>query len=77
MKEVGSFWTFEPDSSWIAGVIYDRMENVLILKTKSDKLYKFDDVPADVVEAWSVAESAGSFFHENIKGTYHEIKDAI
>jgi|WetSurMetagenome_2_1015567.scaffolds.fasta_scaffold01476_30 hypothetical protein len=64
------FVTFEPDSSWIEGVIYHPDEQVLILKTKSDKLYKYVNVPEKLFTDWVLAESAGHFYHENIKDKY-------
>lgn len=32
--------------------------------------YKYDDVPEDVVNAFWKADSAGQFYHRNIKGQY-------
>lgn len=34
--------------------------------------YKYDDVPEDVIDAFWNAESAGQFYHRNIRGQYKQ-----
>lgn len=67
------FVTFEPASSWIESIIYHPDDQVVVLKTKSDKLYKYVDVPEDVFVGWANAASAGHYFHEKIKDNYDEV----
>lgn len=49
---------------------YDPKNKRLRIKFKSGIAYVYKSVPADVYEQLIVSESAGIFFHENIKDKY-------
>jgi hypothetical protein len=60
------------ESSQIAAVGYDAATRTLAIQFKKksgpSSLYHYDNVPADVHQAFVAAESKGRFFGANIKG---------
>jgi len=60
------------ESSQIAAVGYDTATRTLAIQFKSKKgvgnVYHYDNVPADVHQAFVAAESKGRFFGAHIKG---------
>lgn len=58
------------DSSYLDKGMYNRETNELILIFKHGKPCKFFDVPQTVWNELKGSESAGSFFHANIKKQY-------
>lgn len=58
-------------SSNIAKAGYD---DTLYLLFNSGVAYKYHDVPKALYIALTKAESVGSFFHKNIRGTYRHEK---
>lgn len=58
------------ESSQIAGFGYDTASQTLAVNFKHGGLYHYAGVPADVFAKMQSAESAGSFLHKHIKGTY-------
>jgi hypothetical protein len=60
----------EVESSSIKTVAYDKDEEKLWLRFKSDALYEYTGVEQQVAKDLVKAESKGHFFHENIKNKY-------
>lgn len=47
-----------------------RENNMLTITFTSGGKYKYDSIPEDVIDGLWNAESAGQYFHRNIKGKY-------
>lgn len=60
----------EAQSSWIAELLYDNDSQSVVLQTRSGKQYVIENVPRDIYDQWQSADSAGKFFHHNIKNQY-------
>jgi hypothetical protein len=60
----------EVDSTSIKSVAYDKEEEKLWLRFKSDALYEYRGVQEQMVKELVTAESKGKFFHENIKNKF-------
>lgn len=62
-------------SSMISRVEYDPATKALrpTFRGKGD-IYRYEDVPEDVVNALCEAESIGTFFSQNIRGKYPTAK---
>ena len=60
----------EVDSTSIKSVAYDKEEEKLWLRFKSDALYEYRGVQEQTVKELVTAESKGKFFHENIKNKF-------
>lgn len=70
-----SDWTnFEQESSQIATAKYSAELQALRIAFKKGGEYHYDQVPAEVWEAYKAASSVGSFFHAAIKGRYPSTK---
>jgi hypothetical protein len=63
-------WTPTPGSSNVSAVAYDPDAQLLHVRFNSGHQYAFTNVPEDVHSSFLNADSAGKFFHENIKGQY-------
>lgn len=64
-----------PGSSNILGYRYDAATQTLTLEFRQGGVYHYHGVPASVVDSLRDADSAGSFFHRQIKGRYHHVAD--
>lgn len=69
------------ESSQIAAIGHDAATNTLAVQFKNKKglgnVYHYDNVPADVYQQFTAAESKGRFFGANIKDVgfvYHKIE---
>jgi hypothetical protein len=62
------------ESSQISGFGYDAESKTLAVNFKHGGLYHYSAVPADVFAKMQSAESAGSFLHKHIKGTFNFTK---
>ncbi|MBX7132570.1 MAG: KTSC domain-containing protein [Fimbriimonadaceae bacterium] len=62
-------------SSMISRAEYDPESRVLRLTfAKVGQVYRYEDVPEDVVNGLCEAESIGTFFAQNIRGKYPTAK---
>lgn len=57
-------------SSNIAGIGYDAATRELAVRFHGGTLYRYSDVPPDVVAEFRGAESKGSFFARQIRGSF-------
>lgn len=64
----------EIKSSMISRAEYDPETQVLRLTFAKGDIYRYEDVPEDVVNALCEAESIGTFFSQNIRGKYPTAK---
>ena len=62
-------------SSNIQNLIYNDETETLKVTFTSGTTYEYFDVPEDVYEEFTNAESLGKFFHEFIKGKYLYAKE--
>jgi hypothetical protein len=62
-------WT-PVDSSNVSAFKYDASSRVFSIRFHSGRVYQFKDVPDNVVEEFSTADSKGKFFNANIKHNY-------
>jgi hypothetical protein len=60
----------ESESSMIEHFEHAVETRKLSIKFRSGKTYHYKEVPEDVVEAFTAADSHGKFFNEHIKGQY-------
>lgn len=60
-------------SQAIESIDYDEAARVLILSFKRGT-YRYEDVPAEVVEGLKKSESQGAYFKENIRGKFKTSK---
>ena len=58
------------ESSAVAGVGYDHINNVLTVKFASGKKYDYKDVPVQVYEDLVNSPSSGKFLNKEVKGKY-------
>jgi hypothetical protein len=65
-----SFTLELPPSSTIQTATYWPSRQYLTVSFKSGHTYSYDEVPFQVMVAWKLAPSAGSFFYYNIRMTY-------
>lgn len=65
--ELESFTLSLPPSSTIQTATYWKKKKYLTVSFKSGSTYSYDDVPFNVIMAWRLAPSAGSFFYYNIR----------
>jgi len=57
-------------SSNILGIAYDEDTQTMQVEFTNGGVYKYDDVPQEVYEDFLNAGSPGSFFANDIKGSY-------
>ena len=57
-------------SSNLQSFRYDEATNTLTVRFRSGGVYRYDDVPADVVDEMRWAESRGRYFHRYIRYGY-------
>lgn len=57
-------------SSNILGIAYDEDTQEMQVEFTSGSTYKYDDVPQEIYEDFLGASSPGTFFANNIKGSY-------
>jgi hypothetical protein len=57
-------------SSNIAGYDYDPVNRILRIQFTSGRTYSYKDVPENLVDEFSTADSKGRFLNENIKNNY-------
>ena len=60
----------EMSSSAIARVAYDETSSTLNVEFESGTIYEYFDVPRNIYEELLSAESAGSYFAQNIRDVY-------
>lgn len=60
-------WQFKGSSN-IEGFRYEVETGLLTVTFSGGGRYQYHDVPLRMVVEWTVAESAGSWFHHNIRG---------
>jgi hypothetical protein len=58
------------DSTSLASVGYDQRSHTLEVEFTSGSVYKYFDVPAEVVVELLLAESAGRYHNAHIRGRY-------
>lgn len=51
-----------------------RENDMLTITFTSGGKYKYDNIPAEVIDGLWNAESAGQFYHKNIRGKYDATK---
>lgn len=61
-------------STAISSIRHDPTEKVLTVSFHSGSSHDFENVPTDVFHQMKDCESAGKFYHQNIKGKYSERK---
>lgn len=61
-------------SSNIAGIGYDAASRELAVRFRSGTLYRYSDVPPEVAAEFKGAESKGSFFSKQIRGSFDSEK---
>ena len=64
---------FEGSTS-IASVRHDSKEKVLTVSFHSGSSYDFVNVPNEIFHNMIKAESAGKFYHANVRGKFDEVK---
>jgi len=57
-------------SSNLNAIGYDQETETLVVEFKGGGRYAYSDVPAEVFMAFQDADSAGKFFHREVKGQY-------
>ena len=62
--------TIPISSSNIAGAEYDASNQVLYITFHSGAKYRYDGVSQEDVDAFAIAPSAGSHFHNEIKSSF-------
>lgn len=62
------------DSSNIMETEYDTITNTLRVLFKEGKIYEYYGVPQSVMNNLINAESAGKFFHKNIRFSFEYVK---
>ena len=55
------------NSKAIQTIIYNQEKSQMMIKFADSPLYTYDNVEKDLFEAFSQAESKGSFYHKQIK----------
>ena len=63
-------WTPTPGSSNVAAFAYDPEARLLHVRFNSGHQYAYQDVPPEIHDGLVNADSAGSYIHENVKGSY-------
>lgn len=58
------------DSTTVAAYAYDAAARVLEVEFHGGAVYRYHDVPPDVVGAWLRAPSLGAFFNERIRDAF-------
>ena len=58
------------NSSNLAAYDYDPDSRMLTIRFVSGRTYAYRDVPADIADGLSTANSPGQFFNSNIKNTF-------
>jgi hypothetical protein len=69
VEEVFGNWT-AVDSSNVAAYRYNPGTKVLQIRFKSGRVYGYKDVPQNVVDEFTTADSKGKFVNANIKHNY-------
>ena len=59
-----------PESSNVAGVGYDGVNEVLTVEFNNGSRYNYYDVPSHIFDGMKTAPSKGSYLHANIKGCF-------
>lgn len=58
------------ESAAVAGVGYDETHQTMTVKFQNGRKYQYHDVPKNVFEALTNAESSGKFVNKEVKGKY-------
>jgi len=70
MAEHNHIQMAEASSSQIHSYGYDPASKTLAVQFKHGGRYHYKDVPQEVYDSMSKAESVGSFLHQNVKGKF-------
>ena len=62
------------ESSVIRSVRYEAAEGQLFVTFRTATVYRYDDVPAAIYEAFLAAESKGHFFTDCIRSRYDTVR---
>lgn len=60
-------------SSNLSGFEYDEASQILSIRFKSGRTYRYSGVPADVANGLGTADSPGQYFNGTIKNAYPEV----
>ena len=60
-------------SSVIRSFSYDRPAQALYVRFNSGELYRYEDVPPGVPEAWLAVLSKGRFFSQRVRDRYRHV----
>jgi hypothetical protein len=63
-------------SSFIDSADYDPVTKQLSVTLRGQRVYTYADVPPEVFRELTLAQSAGSYFNDNIKSTYEAAQPA-
>lgn len=63
-------WILTPQSSNIAGFLYDEASQTLTVEFKQGSKYNYYDVPQHIFDGLNIADSKGKYLNANIKGHY-------
>jgi XTP/dITP diphosphohydrolase len=58
------------DSSDVVSIGYDTAERTLEVEFRGDRIYRYADVPQDIYDAFTRADSYGGYFNSYINGYY-------
>lgn len=67
-------WTQVDNSSNIKAIGYDEASKTAYVEFNNGSKHSYADVPQNVFEGLSSAESKGSYFNENIKNAFTSTK---
>jgi len=63
-------WILTPQSSNIAGFLYDEASQTFTVEFKQGSKYNYYDVPQHIYDGMKIADSKGKYLNANIKGHY-------
>lgn len=63
-------WILTPESSSISAFAYEAEDLTLFVRFKNGRTYRYAGVPATVFQAFTDADSKGTFFNARIQGRY-------
>lgn len=69
-KNLQNAEAIEVESSVIKKFVYNDKTKVLYIKFKNTHIYKYIDVPIEIVKEFISSESKGKYFNKNIKKKY-------
>lgn len=57
-------------SSVIQSFVYDKEERRLVVRFVSGKVYRYEEVPAEIAEGFRAAASKGTYFNDVIRDRF-------